>query len=133
MDNRLINITVKSGLATFLAVLFSAAAISTLVIQAAGPLPNGVAAGDTRQTSTVLWTRATSVGEVLFEYSTDPTFGTNVLSATATAADVLQPVKVELSGLSPASTYYYRITGAAAATAQGHFRTATSLGTHQQT
>jgi len=92
-------------------------------------LPNGVAAGDTTQTSALLWTRATTGGDLLFEYSTDPAFDTAVISITATVSDLFQPVKVLLTGLSPATTYYYRVTDAAGAAGEGHFRTAAPIGT----
>lgn len=95
-----------------------------------GTLPNGVAAGDTTQTSTLLWTRGTTVGNILFECSTNPTFSTNVLTATATVTDLLQPVRVELTGLSPATTHFYRVTDAASASAEGLFRTAAAVGAH---
>ncbi len=98
--------------------------------RAAGTLPNGVAAGDTTQTSTLLWTRGTTVGNVLFECSTDPTFSTNVLTATATVTELLQPVKIEIMGLSTATTHFYRVTDAASASAEGLFRTAAAAGAH---
>ncbi|MCK4471799.1 MAG: PhoD-like phosphatase N-terminal domain-containing protein, partial [Anaerolineae bacterium] len=98
--------------------------------RAAGTLPNGVAAGDTTQTSTLLWTRGTTVGNVLFECSTDPTFSTNVLTATAAVTDLLQPVKVEMMGLRPTTTYFYRVTDAASASAEGRLRTTAAVGAH---
>ena len=110
-----------------LGVLFST--FATLIAQAAGPLPNGVAAGDTTSTTVVLWARATVVGQVLFEYSTDQTFNTGVLSATTTATNVMQSAKVEITGLSPATTYHYRVTDAAMASGQGKFRTSAQTGT----
>jgi len=99
-------------------------------IEDAGIPPNGVAAGDTTQTATVLWTRGTTAGTVLFEYSTDSTFSTHVLTATATVTDLLQPVKVEITGLVPATPYFYRVADAADASAEGRFRTAAAVGTH---
>jgi alkaline phosphatase D len=96
----------------------------------AGTLPNGVAAGDTTQASTVLWACGTTVGDVLFECSTDPTFSTDVLTATASVTDLLQPVKVQIAELSPATAYSYRATDAAGASAVGQFRTAAAGGTH---
>jgi phosphodiesterase/alkaline phosphatase D-like protein len=96
--------------------------------ESAGTLPNGCAAGDITQTSTVLWARGTTVGDILFECSTDPTFGTSVLTATATVTDLLQPVKVQISGLNPAATYSYRVTDTASASAEGRFRTAAPVG-----
>jgi 3-phytase/alkaline phosphatase D len=87
-------------------------------------LPNGVAAGDTTPTSTVLWARATATGTLLFELSTDPRFGTNVLPVTTEITDVRRPGKVRVVGLTPATTYGYRATDAAGDSAHGHFRTA---------
>ncbi len=98
------------------------------LIKAAGTLPNGVAAGDITQASAVLWARGTTLGNVLFEYSTDVNFGSNVLSKNATVTNLLQPVKVEITGLSPATIYYYRVTDAAGASGQGQFRTAAAAG-----
>jgi phosphodiesterase/alkaline phosphatase D-like protein len=98
--------------------------------RAAGTFPNGVAAGDTTLTSTVLWARATTIGDVLLEYSTDPTFGTAVLTATATVTDLLRPVKVQIAELGPATSYYYRVADAGGASGTGRFRTAAAGGTH---
>jgi uncharacterized repeat protein (TIGR01451 family) len=95
-----------------------------------GPLPNGVTAGDTDQTSTILWARGTTPGEVLFAYSTDPTLNSNVFTTTATVTNVLQPVKVQITSLSPETTYFYRITDASSASGEGRFRTAAQLGTY---
>jgi len=91
-------------------------------------LLNGVASGDVTQTSAVLWARSTVPGTVTFEYSTDPTFATES-TATADVSDVDVPAKVEISGLDPAMRYYYRVTDAEAAWADGQFRTAAPLGT----
>ena len=118
------------SLAVCAAALTLAAVQLTFTGSAQGPLPNGVAAGDTTFTSTVLWARGTTVGPVLFEYSTDPTFSTGVLTTTTTITDPLQPVKVAVSGLSPATAYAYRVTDSAAAAGQGQFRTPTITGSH---
>ena len=98
------------------------------VARAAETLPNGVAAGDTTQTSTVLWARATTIGDVLFECSTDPTFDTDLLTATAIVTDLLQPVKVQIAGLSPETAYFYRMTDAGDASGRGRFRPAATGG-----
>jgi 3-phytase/alkaline phosphatase D len=92
-------------------------------------LPNGVASGDTTQTSTVLWTRSTVLGEVTFEYSTDPDFGAIAGTATATVTDPDIPVKVLVDGLTPGTQYYYRVTDAAQVKLGGQFRTADASGT----
>ena len=75
-------------------------------------LPNGVASGDVTQTTAVLWAHSTALGEVRFEYSTFDDFTIVDGNETATVVDVNQPVKVQISGLSPATQYYYRVTDA---------------------
>lgn len=92
-------------------------------------LPNGVASGDTRQTSTVLWARSVNLGEIVFEYSTIADFSIIDGYETATIVDVNQPVKVELSGLTPATQYYYRVTDAQNNTLVGRFTTPSDIGT----
>lgn len=94
-------------------------------------LPNGVASGDTTQTSTVLWTRSTVPGTVSFEYSTDPNFGTVLGTQTVTATDPAVPVKVQVAGLTPGTQYFYRVTDAGGTSAVGQFRTPVALGTRQ--
>lgn len=92
-------------------------------------LPNGVAAGDTTQTSTVLWTRSTAPGVVQFEYSTDRNF-TNIIGVlTSEAIDPTLPVKVQINNLTSATQYFYRVTDAAGTSATGEFLTPAALGT----
>jgi myo-inositol-hexaphosphate 3-phosphohydrolase/phosphodiesterase/alkaline phosphatase D-like protein len=93
-------------------------------------LLNGVASGDTTQTSTVLWTRSNFVGKVTFEYSTDADFSHIAGSKTSFVLNPLQPVKVDVIGLHPNTTYYYRATDAAGDQATGQFKTAAPLGTY---
>jgi alkaline phosphatase D len=93
-------------------------------------LPNGVAAGETTQTSAVLWTHSTSSGTVTFEYATAENFETVLGTLTAEVTDAMLPVKVAVSDLSPATDYFYRATDAAGSVAVGHFRTPAPLGTH---
>lgn len=91
---------------------------------AAATLPNGVAAGDTDATSTVLWARAGSVGDLTFEVSTAQDFSTTpVASVTVNVADTLLPAKTLVSGLNPATTYYYKATDFAGDVSTGQFRT----------
>jgi phosphodiesterase/alkaline phosphatase D-like protein len=90
-------------------------------------LPNGVAAGDTNQTSTVLWTRASVPGVVTFEYSTNPSFQDANVVATSTN-DVSVPIKVQLKDLLPGTDYYYRALDESGASNNGKFRTALPLG-----
>jgi phosphodiesterase/alkaline phosphatase D-like protein len=105
-------------------------------------LPNGAASGDVTQTSAVLWVHSTAIGNVTFEYSTFDNFEIIDGNATIPVVDVNgtpfrnniakwesnQPVKVEISGLIPATQYYYRITDAQGNTANGQFRTPCELG-----
>jgi len=92
-------------------------------------LPQGVASGDTDQTSTVLWAASDTVGNVLFEVSTDPAFGAILDSANVAATDPLLPVKQSFSGLSAGTQYYYRATDSSSATVAGNFRTPAAAGT----
>jgi 3-phytase/alkaline phosphatase D len=92
------------------------------------PLPNQVASGDTTATSTVLWARSSAVGQIVFVFGTDASFGTLTGSITTTVTDPLLPVKVSLTQLQPATQYYYRATGAANNWSSGRFRTARAAG-----
>lgn len=94
-------------------------------------LVNGIASGDTTQTSTVLWTRSTQPGTVIFEYSTDPNFTTLAGIQTATITDPSVPAKAEVTGLNPGTAYYYRVTDSTGDTALGQFRTPAEPGFSQ--
>jgi len=86
-------------------------------------LPTGVASGDVTQTTAVLWAHSTALGEMRFEYSTFDDFAIVDGNETVAVLDVNQPVKVQISGLSPATQYYYRVTDAQNEVAVGRFRT----------
>lgn len=92
-------------------------------------LPNGVASGDTSQTSTVLWARSLVLGGVTFEYSTVDDFSTVEGYESTTVVDVNQPAKVQIQGLTAATRYYYRLTDAENNSAVGQFRTPCAVGT----
>ncbi|MHC4169393.1 MAG: alkaline phosphatase D family protein, partial [Planctomycetota bacterium] len=91
-------------------------------------LPNGIASGDVTQTSAVLWAHSAALGEVTFEYSTFDDFAVVDGNDTVAVVDVNQPVKVEISGLIPATQYYYRVTDALDETVVGRFRTPPDIG-----
>ena len=91
--------------------------------------PSGVSAGDTDQTSTVLWTRSTVKGKVVFEVSTSPDFQT-IIDTEAHAKTAAVPVKVEVDHLTPGTAYYYRVTNAFGDSEIGQFQTAGSPGAH---
>ena len=93
-------------------------------------LINGVASGDTTQDSTVLWTRSNVLGNVTFEYATDAHFNNIIGTVDAEVNDPNLPVKVEISGLTPGTNYYYRVTDNAGDTAIGEFTTAHEPGTY---
>jgi phosphodiesterase/alkaline phosphatase D-like protein len=94
-------------------------------------LPNGVAAGDATQTSVVLWTHSTALGQVSFEYSLSADFAEIIGGAEAEVTDPLQPVKVLVEGLTAGTQYYYRATDSAGNSVSGSFRTPAEVGTTQ--
>jgi phosphodiesterase/alkaline phosphatase D-like protein len=91
--------------------------------------PNGVASGDTTQNSTVLWTRANVPGTVTFEYSTKADFSSIAGTKTTTVTNPLQPVKVDVTGLTANTDYFYRVSDANNTKLGGKFSTAAALGT----
>lgn len=76
--------------------------------------PQGVASGDPRPASVVLWTRVLKGGtadaiEVTVQVSADASFGTVVVDQKVTAeADADHTVRVLVTGLSPNTDYHYR-------------------------
>lgn len=91
-------------------------------------LPNGIAAGDTTATSTVIWARAAAAGALTVELSTAPDFASIEQTHTATVTDAMQPAKLEISGLTPATQYYYRVVAEDGSTLTGRFRTYAEIG-----
>ncbi|MGO2058785.1 MAG: alkaline phosphatase D family protein [Candidatus Corynebacterium faecigallinarum] len=107
---------------------------------------HSVASGDPRSDSVVIWTRVTPTAdatpgsgageptEVRWEVGTTPDFGSAVASGTLTTdADRDHTVKVDVTGLSPATTYHYRFTvvggpAAGASSRVGRTRTAPADG-----
>lgn len=113
--------TVKVGLLIAVLSLFCCSG-------AVADFPNGVASGDTTQTTTVLWARSTIPGELIFELALDSTLSTPVGLYQAIVVDSQIPVKLELDKLSPGTLYFYRITDAANQAIIGRFHTAASPG-----
>lgn len=91
-------------------------------------LPNGVASGDVTQNRATLWTRTLNPGIVTFEYSTDAAFSSVLGTQTKFVKDSFRPVKAKIKDLEADTTYFYRATDAAGATATGQFQTAAALG-----
>lgn len=92
------------------------------------PFPTGVASGDPAADSVLLWTRVAAEAdtELTWELAADPLFDTLVTSGTVVATAARDwTVQVEATGLSAATTYYYRFATAGGATsATGRTRTA---------
>jgi alkaline phosphatase D len=73
--------------------------------------PQGVASGDPTPDSVLLWTRVETSGgaTVRYEVATDEAFGAIVASGeTTTDADRDHTVRIDVQGLAPAQTYWYR-------------------------
>jgi phosphodiesterase/alkaline phosphatase D-like protein/predicted AlkP superfamily pyrophosphatase or phosphodiesterase len=105
-----------------------AATVNGKALNITTPFPSGVASGDTTQTSTVLWTRSQTPGTVKFEYSTKADFSSIAGTKSATVTNLLQPVKVDVTGLIANTDYFYRATDATGASATGKFSTAAAVG-----
>jgi len=90
--------------------------------------PNRVASGDTTQTGTTLMARSTVAGPLTFETATDANFTNIVSSVTTTALDPTLPSQVSVSGLTPGTQYFYRVTNARGESDRGSFRTPKPLG-----
>lgn len=93
------------------------------------PFPQGVASGDPRPESVVLWTRYAPASEgdrsVRLRVATDPAFGSVVVDETLTArADADGCLRVKVVDLAPDATYHYRFSGDAGTSPTG--RTATA-------
>ncbi|HEY0707971.1 MAG TPA: PhoD-like phosphatase N-terminal domain-containing protein, partial [Polyangia bacterium] len=90
---------------------------------------HGVASGDPLPDGVILWTRVTvgGTGEVdgTWELATDPAMTNIVLMGPfETSASRDHTVKVDVRGLSPATTYHYRFRVGAAVSPVGRTRTA---------
>ncbi|MGD1804938.1 phytase [Dapis sp. BLCC M126] len=95
--------------------------------QISNSLINGIASGDTTQTSTVLWANSNSSGQITFEVATNSDFSNIIRTVNANQTNV--PTKVEITNLNPGTEYYYRVTDPAGSTEIGEFETAAALGT----
>jgi alkaline phosphatase D len=73
-------------------------------------ITSGVASGDVRQTSAVIWSRANREAQMNLEYDTDPNFSHSKLQrgmVVNQSADFAGHVKLE--SLTPDTRYYYRV------------------------
>lgn len=79
-----------------------------------GPFPWGVTSGDPAADAVLIWTRATPPEDgadvdVRWEVAASPTFASLIASGTVSAtADTDHTVLVDVTGLTPRTTYYYR-------------------------
>ena len=99
--------------------MFSGLLLSALVFT------HGIASGDTRPDSAVLWTRVDRAAELTVEVSTDPLFQRVGLSRIVPASGETDfTVKVVIEPLEPGQTYFYRWRGEGVSSETGSFRTA---------
>ncbi len=90
---------------------------------------HGVASGDPLADAVILWTRVTADGvdsiEAYYEVSTSPDFASVLASGVlTTSADDDFTVKVDVSCLTPATTYFYRFSALGWTSPVGRTRTA---------
>jgi phosphodiesterase/alkaline phosphatase D-like protein len=97
-------------------------------LSARAALPNGIAAGDTTSTSSVLWARSDTLGSLTFDVYSDAGLTNLVSSVTTTVTNVDVPVKTDLSGLNSGTQYYYKATDSANASLAGRFSTFATSG-----
>src|SRR5688572_5943102 len=109
----------------------SAGALASLpLLQGCAPasFEHGVASGDPLQTRVVIWTRATPAFEapvlVEWELSEKPNFKKVIASGkTLTDESIDYTVKIDVDGLKPGKTYYYRFFAEGASSPIGTTRT----------
>jgi alkaline phosphatase D len=95
---------------------------------AASGFAEGVAAGEIRSASALLWTRAPAAGPVRLELARSASFaGASVRQARATAA-ADRTVTVAVAGLQPGALYRYRFRQGELVSPTGSFRTAPAPG-----
>ncbi len=130
----------RAGAATAGVVLGAAALPATATAADEPVFAHGVASGDPLPDAVLLWTRVTpppdatpgsGVGPtvtVTWEVAADPAFATVVASGSVTTGPGRDhTVKADATGLTPATTYYYRFRLDGAVSATGTTRTAPGL------
>jgi phosphodiesterase/alkaline phosphatase D-like protein len=92
----------------------------------AAPFSYGVAAGDPTDSAFIAWTRVDNGAAVSLEVSTSEDFSSIVATQTNLLPDALadNTVKTEVTGLTPATDYYYHFVQGAESSRIGHLRTA---------
>jgi alkaline phosphatase D len=89
-----------------------------------------LASGDVTTTTAVLWARGYTSGNVTFQVATDAAFHNIVKTQSVAVVDPLVPVKVDVSGLTAATTYFFRTRPQVAGAEVGTFRTPAAAGVH---
>jgi len=88
----------------------------------------GVAAGDVSSDEAIVWTRAvdaSAAANVTLQLDTDPAFSNPATRSGTTDANKDYTLKLDLTGLQPATVYYYRFVGPSSETSSvGKFKTA---------
>lgn len=110
------------------ALVFIAAALIALPVPATSQVallfPDGVASGDVRDSSAVLWTRASRAAPITLKVSGDPGFGALAFSRTVVPSpDRDLTVKIVAEGLAPGVRYFYRFRMGGAFSERGAFTT----------
>ena len=117
----------RRWLIPLVALVVGAIATPTPAASAQDPVrfSNGVAVGDVTATTAVVWTRTDRPAAVKLEVSRHPSFrGRDVFHRTVhTAASADFTAHVEATGLSPATTYFYRWRHGAEVAPTGRFQT----------
>jgi alkaline phosphatase D len=91
--------------------------------------PQGVASGDPTPAGVLLWTRVEASGteQVRYEVASDPDFQTVVTSGETSVDDSTDhTLRVDVTGLEPGTTYWYRFTARGVTSIVGRTRTAPS-------
>lgn len=114
---------------TGFSILGSCTTLSNSAMTTPAEFQSGVASGDPTKTSFVIWTRALptdggSIANVRFDISKDKNFDAVIRSGKIqTTADRDFTVKVDITGLEPGTTYFYRFTGGENRSTTGRGRT----------
>jgi len=130
-------VVVSAGAASLGPSVLSGCADDAVARPVEGVFPQSVASGDPRPDSIVLWTRAVpdvDVGDGLvgLELSTDPDFTSaldlGAIASLTASVDHDHCVRVKVTGLEAATTYYYRFAMEGTTSRTGRFRTAPAAG-----
>ncbi len=118
----------RSG-ATTVGMAAGSALLAAPAVSAASVFQHGVASGDPLADRVILWTRVTVISTkpqvpVTYVVATDPGLR-NVVKRGATITSVARDltVKIDVAGLSPATTYYFQFTAGGMASPVGRTRT----------